>query len=236
MLVTNLTLQPLNLWRFYNGRAGVERIIRELKGDYPLGKIPTRHFFANEAYFHLLLCAYNLVNWCASRRTRTRSVGGSPTEGRARPLVARAAERRETESPKPADKAVGGTVSESPGRSESEREVASKTRRSGGRACTSWAKAAGKQRIWQKSCSPSGGVISGGMVARARRATGEALLAPGEIPGSWVGLITGSDGKGADGERVAEGPGVARKAGNAAGAKGPCWGYFLRRHGRQGSG
>lgn len=63
VLVTNLHLQPLNLWRFYNGRAGVERIIRELKGDYPLGKIPTRHFFANEAYFHLLLLAYNLVNW-----------------------------------------------------------------------------------------------------------------------------------------------------------------------------
>jgi len=63
VLVTNLDLQPLNLWRFYNGRAGVERIIRELKGDYPLGKIPTRHFFANEAYFHLLLLAYNLVNW-----------------------------------------------------------------------------------------------------------------------------------------------------------------------------
>ena len=63
ILVTNLDLQPMNLWRFYNGRAGVERIIRELKGDYPLGKIPTRHFFANEAYFHLLLLAYNLVNW-----------------------------------------------------------------------------------------------------------------------------------------------------------------------------
>ena len=63
VLVTNLDLQPLNLWRFYNGRAGIERIIRELKGDYPLGKIPTRHFFANEAYFHLLLLAYNLVNW-----------------------------------------------------------------------------------------------------------------------------------------------------------------------------
>ena len=63
VLVTNLDLRPLNLWRFYNGRAEVERIIRELKGDYPLGKIPTRHFFANEAYFHLLLLAYNLVNW-----------------------------------------------------------------------------------------------------------------------------------------------------------------------------
>ena len=28
-----------------------------------LGSIPTRHFFANETYFHLLLLAYNLVNW-----------------------------------------------------------------------------------------------------------------------------------------------------------------------------
>lgn len=63
VLVTNLDLRPLNLWRFYNGRAGIERIIRELKGDYPLGKIPTRHFFANEAYLHLLLLAYSLVNW-----------------------------------------------------------------------------------------------------------------------------------------------------------------------------
>lgn len=63
ILVTNLELRPLNLWRFYNGRAGIERIIRELKGDYPLGKIPTRHFLANEAYLHLLLLAYNLMNW-----------------------------------------------------------------------------------------------------------------------------------------------------------------------------
>jgi len=63
VFVTNLTLQPLNLWRFYNGRAGVERIIRELKGSYPLSKIPTHHFLANETYFHLLLLAYNLVNW-----------------------------------------------------------------------------------------------------------------------------------------------------------------------------
>lgn len=61
--VTNLDLQPLNLWHFDNDRAALERIIRELKGDYPLGRIPTRHFFANEAYFHLLLLAYNLVNW-----------------------------------------------------------------------------------------------------------------------------------------------------------------------------
>jgi hypothetical protein len=63
VLVTNLALQPLNLWRFYNDRAGVELIVRELKGDYALGAIPTRHYFANEVYFHLLLLAYNAVNW-----------------------------------------------------------------------------------------------------------------------------------------------------------------------------
>ncbi len=63
VLVTNLTLQPLNLWRFYNDRAGIELVIRQLKGDYALGRIPTRHFFANQAYFHLLLLAYNLINW-----------------------------------------------------------------------------------------------------------------------------------------------------------------------------
>ena len=28
-----------------------------------VGSIPTRHLFANETYFHLLLLAYNLVNW-----------------------------------------------------------------------------------------------------------------------------------------------------------------------------
>jgi len=63
VIVTNLTLTPLNTWRFYNGRAAVELIIKELKGDYPLGKIPTKYFVANEAYFHVLLFCYNLINW-----------------------------------------------------------------------------------------------------------------------------------------------------------------------------
>ena len=63
VLVTNLSLQPLNLWRFYNDRAGIELVIRQLKGDYALGHIPGHHFFAHQAYFQLLLLAYNLVNW-----------------------------------------------------------------------------------------------------------------------------------------------------------------------------
>jgi hypothetical protein len=62
-LVTNLTLQPLNLWRFYNQRARAELIIRELKYAYALGKIPTNDFQANEAFFQIVLLAYNLLNW-----------------------------------------------------------------------------------------------------------------------------------------------------------------------------
>ncbi len=41
----------------------MELIVKELQADYPLTKIPTGQFTANEAYFHLLLFAYNLVNW-----------------------------------------------------------------------------------------------------------------------------------------------------------------------------
>lgn len=63
VLVTNLPVRPLNLGRFDNDRAGVELLIRQLKGDYALGSIPTHHFFANETYFHLLLLAYTLINW-----------------------------------------------------------------------------------------------------------------------------------------------------------------------------
>ncbi len=42
VLVTNLSLTALHLWRFYNQRARAELIIRELKEVYALGKIPTK--------------------------------------------------------------------------------------------------------------------------------------------------------------------------------------------------
>ncbi len=63
VLVTNLALTPLPLWRFYNQRARAELIIRELKDAYALGKIPTKDFPANEAFFQIVLLAYNLLNW-----------------------------------------------------------------------------------------------------------------------------------------------------------------------------
>lgn len=63
VFVTNLHMEPRNIWHFYRGRAGIELIIKELKEDYTLAKIPTNNFRANQAYFYLLLFAYNIVNW-----------------------------------------------------------------------------------------------------------------------------------------------------------------------------
>lgn len=63
VFVTNLSLNPENIWYFYRGRAVIEIIIRELKESYALAKIPTNNFLANQTYFHLLLFAYNIVNW-----------------------------------------------------------------------------------------------------------------------------------------------------------------------------
>lgn len=59
--VTNLAVEPERVWRFYNDRAAIELLIRELKYDYGLGHIPTRRFNANAFYFQVLRLAYNLV-------------------------------------------------------------------------------------------------------------------------------------------------------------------------------
>ncbi len=61
--VSNLTLQPEAVYRFYNQRALVELDLRELKDSLPLGKIPTTRFTANATHFELILLAYDLVNW-----------------------------------------------------------------------------------------------------------------------------------------------------------------------------
>jgi len=63
VLVSNLRFRPETVWRLYNGRANAENLIKEIKAEFHLAKIPTRSFAANRAYFHLLLLAYNLVNW-----------------------------------------------------------------------------------------------------------------------------------------------------------------------------
>ena len=58
---TNLPLTPAGVWHFYDGRAGMERRIREVREDYALTKIPTRTFAANALYLEVIRLAYNLV-------------------------------------------------------------------------------------------------------------------------------------------------------------------------------
>lgn len=63
VLVTNLDLEPWRVWTFYRPRAIVEKDIRELLYDLPLGKIPSSHWTANVAFFQTVLLAFNLVHW-----------------------------------------------------------------------------------------------------------------------------------------------------------------------------
>src|SRR5438093_7104145 len=78
------------------------------------------------------------------------------------------------------------------------------------------------RRSLADAAARSGGAWSDSTVTQAHRATGETLLVPLRNQRSQVGRITGGPGKSSDGERVADGSGVARKRGNARGAKGPC--------------
>src|SRR2546428_6565473 len=59
--LTNLPLTPAGVWHFYDGRAGMEPRIRELREDFALRKIPTRAFAANALYLEVVRLAYNLV-------------------------------------------------------------------------------------------------------------------------------------------------------------------------------
>lgn len=63
VLVTDMDLQPYEVFHWYRDRAGIERIIRTLKDDYPFGSAPTNHFAANELYAELSLFAYDLMTW-----------------------------------------------------------------------------------------------------------------------------------------------------------------------------
>lgn len=62
-LVSNLPLSAPAVWYFYKKRCRAELDIRELKESFPLSKIPTNSFSANQAYFHLILLAYDLISW-----------------------------------------------------------------------------------------------------------------------------------------------------------------------------
>ena len=58
--ISNLPLSAAGVWHFYEGRAGMEPRIRELREDFALRRIPTRAF-ANALYLEIIRLAYNLV-------------------------------------------------------------------------------------------------------------------------------------------------------------------------------
>lgn len=59
--MTNLPLSPAGVWYFYDGRAGMEPRIGELREHFALRRIPTRAFAANALYLEIIRLAYNLV-------------------------------------------------------------------------------------------------------------------------------------------------------------------------------
>ncbi|MGH7909335.1 MAG: transposase, partial [Thermodesulfobacteriota bacterium] len=63
VIVTNIEeMSPEEVWRFYNGRANVENMIKEGILSYSLD-VNISHFYgANIAHFHLVMLAYNLMN------------------------------------------------------------------------------------------------------------------------------------------------------------------------------
>jgi hypothetical protein len=63
VIVTNIeNMPPEEVWRFYNGRANVENMIKEGILSYSLD-VNISHFYrANVAHFHLVMLAYNLLN------------------------------------------------------------------------------------------------------------------------------------------------------------------------------
>jgi hypothetical protein len=158
---------------------------------------------------------------CVQRRL-TCSAGASPAGARARRPVAWMAGGRETELLKPIDEAIRRMVSESPGRNVSERggslESAEPRRPSAYRA----REGNMGRRSLADAADPLRRGGSDSTVTRTRQATGEALLVPPRNRRKGVCPITSAPGKWVDDERVAEGPAVAMRRGNARGAKGPC--------------
>lgn len=61
-LVTSLppSVTPIEVWRDYNGRAGVENVIKELVHGFGLPKLCCKSFWATEAALSLAVMAYNL--------------------------------------------------------------------------------------------------------------------------------------------------------------------------------
>jgi hypothetical protein len=60
-VATNMPLGPAALWAFACGRGAQEKTIAELKGEYALDVVPTKHYAANSAWQQLGILAHNLI-------------------------------------------------------------------------------------------------------------------------------------------------------------------------------
>jgi hypothetical protein len=63
-LVTSLpraTHPPLAVWRYYNGRADCENVIKELQASFALPTLCLEQFWASEAALSLACLTYNLI-------------------------------------------------------------------------------------------------------------------------------------------------------------------------------
>jgi len=58
---TNLDLKAAALWDFMAGRGAQEKTFAELKGQWALDVVPTRHYGANSAWQHISVLGHNLL-------------------------------------------------------------------------------------------------------------------------------------------------------------------------------
>ena len=64
VIATNIKREaPENIWRFYNGRANIENMIKEAGLEFGLEVSPSHFYAGNMAYFEIGMLAYNLMNW-----------------------------------------------------------------------------------------------------------------------------------------------------------------------------
>lgn len=128
---------------------------------------------------------------------------------------------RETKILKPIDKATFGVVSEFAGRNVSERRGSLETHESQRLRVLTEPEGSTRDRNLTDAVFSLWRGGSDGTQTRTRFETGEARLVPRRNPWSKVVRITEDLGKSNEDERVADGPVVAEKRGNARGAKGP---------------
>lgn len=63
MVTNNEDLSPLEVWRWYNGRATIENEIEELKSSYGIEMNSHQDLIVNEIRTWVKAIAYNLATW-----------------------------------------------------------------------------------------------------------------------------------------------------------------------------